>query len=35
METHEKMFPDGEKKLARIKAMISEHGADNISLDWV
>ncbi|MDR2429680.1 MAG: FkbM family methyltransferase [Puniceicoccales bacterium] len=35
VETHERMFPDGEKKLARINAMISEHGADNISLDWM
>lgn len=35
VETHERMFPDGGKKLARLKAMISEHGADNISLDWV
>ncbi|MCX2683316.1 FkbM family methyltransferase [Campylobacter sp. MIT 21-1685] len=34
-ETHEYMFEESEKKLAKISNLIKKHKTDNIFLDWV
>ena len=34
-ETHERLFPDGEEKIKRLKQLIKEQEISNIHLDWV
>jgi len=35
VETHQRMFPDGREKLARLRKLIAENNITNISLDWL
>jgi FkbM family methyltransferase len=34
VETHERMFADGNGRMKRLEKLIAKTGADNISLDW-
>ena len=35
VETHERAFADGEERLARLRRIILEAGADNVDLGWI